>query len=219
MKPWLLTICLALVALSAVAQKSSPEIHADRTVTFQVRAPNATNVAFSFESSKSTPMEKGDGGMWRLTVGPLAPNIYAYSFWIDGIRVADLGSPAVKPEPMPVSSMFEVMSDRPQIFDDADRSQARHPAGRPARLAVRGRARGTQGAHPAPLFRGTTAVFVARHAIRRKSTRIITIFIAAWINYLTLGGEGVDRVPWSTHGSARNSPITCSRQSVSAAPR
>ena len=117
MKPWFLTINLALVAVPAVAQKSSPEIHADRTVTFQIRAPNATNVAFSFESSKSTPMEKGDGGMWRLTVGPLAPNIYAYSFWIDGIRVADLGSPAVKPEPMPVSSMFELMADRPQIFD------------------------------------------------------------------------------------------------------
>ena len=83
MKQWLL-ISLAMLALPAVAQKSSPEIHPDRSVTFQVRAPNATNVAFSFESSKSQPMEKSDGGLWRLTVGPLAPNIYAYSFWIDG---------------------------------------------------------------------------------------------------------------------------------------
>jgi len=117
MKPWFLTVCLTLLALPAAAQKSSPEIHPDRMVTFQVRAPNATNVGFSFESSESQPMQKGDGGIWSLKVGPLAPNIYAYSFWIDGIRVADLGSPAVKPEPMPVSSMFEVMADRPQIFD------------------------------------------------------------------------------------------------------
>jgi enterochelin esterase-like enzyme len=105
-------------ALSASAQQYvSPEIHPDRTVTFQVRATNAAKVAFSFEASPSQPMEKNGRGLWSLTVGPLEPNIYAYSFWIDGVRVPDLASPAVKPEPLPVSSMFEVPAEQPQFFD------------------------------------------------------------------------------------------------------
>jgi enterochelin esterase family protein len=76
----------------------SPEIHPDRTVTFLLDAPNATNVALAFEASASQPMIKDESGTWHLTLGPLQPNIYAYSFWIDGIRVTDLSSPAVKPE-------------------------------------------------------------------------------------------------------------------------
>lgn len=100
------------------AQKTFPEIHPDRTVSFQVRAPNASNVVLTLEASASKrPMEKNADGIWNVTVGPLEPNIYAYSFWIDGVRVADLGSPAVKPEPMPVSSMFEVPAEQPQFFD------------------------------------------------------------------------------------------------------
>lgn len=120
MKQYLILINLALMAAAlpaAAQQRVSPEIHPDRTVTFQVRATNATKVAFSFEASASQPMEKDEHGMWSLTVGPLEPNIYAYSFWIDGIRVSDLASPAVKPEPLPVSSMFEVPADRPQFYD------------------------------------------------------------------------------------------------------
>jgi enterochelin esterase-like enzyme len=118
MKQCLIIVNLAiLTALPTDAQTVSPEIHSNRTVTFQVRAPNATNVMFALESSASKPMEKGERGMWSVTVGPLQPNVYAYSFWIDGIRAPDLASPAVKPEPLPVSSMFEVPADRPQSFD------------------------------------------------------------------------------------------------------
>lgn len=104
-------------ALSVVAQLVSPAVHPDRTVTFWVAAPNATNVAFSFEASPSQPMQKDERGNWSLTGGPLEPNIYAYSFWINGIRVADLASPAIKPEPLPISSMFEVPAEHPQFFD------------------------------------------------------------------------------------------------------
>ncbi|MEO8564067.1 MAG: alpha/beta hydrolase-fold protein [bacterium] len=113
----LLVQCALLSAAPAVAQKSFPDIHPDRTVTFQVKAPAATNVMISLEASTSKKMERDEQGLWRLTIGPLAPNVYAYSVWIDGIRMADLGSPAVKPEPMPLSSMFEIPADKPQIFD------------------------------------------------------------------------------------------------------
>ncbi|MEP7002102.1 MAG: hypothetical protein ABI969_16555, partial [bacterium] len=119
MKRHLLLVPFALLsAAPAVAQKSFPEIHPDRTVTFQVKAPGATNVMISLEASASKKsMERDEQGLWRLTIGPLTPNVYAYSVWIDGLRMADLGSPAVKPEPLPLSSMFEIPADKPQIFD------------------------------------------------------------------------------------------------------
>ena len=118
MKRYLLLVPFALLnAAPAVAQGSYPEIHADRTVTFQVKAPGATNVMISLEASTSNKMERDAQGLWRLTIGPLTPNIYAYSVWIDGMRMADLGSPSVKPEPMPLSSMFEIPADTPQVFD------------------------------------------------------------------------------------------------------
>ncbi|MEO7181317.1 MAG: alpha/beta hydrolase-fold protein [Gemmatimonadaceae bacterium] len=118
MPRYLLLVQLALLsAAPVVAQTSYPDIHPDRTVTFQVKAPGATSVMISLEASTSKKMERDERGLWRLTIGPLTPNVYAYSVWIDGIRMADLGSPAVKPEPMPLSSMFEIPADTPQIFD------------------------------------------------------------------------------------------------------
>ena len=111
-------IKLALIAvIPASAQGVSPEVHPDRTVTFHFRAPNATNVMFALEASAAQSMTKDDHGIWTVTIGPLVPNVYAYSFLMDGVRMPDVTSPATKPEPMAVSTMFEVESDRPQIFD------------------------------------------------------------------------------------------------------
>lgn len=118
MKKCLIILNLVILAtFPASAQKAFPEIHPDRTVTFQVKAPGATNVQISLEASTSKKMEKDERGLWHVTIGPLTPNIYAYSVWIDGIRMADLGSPAVKPEPLPLSSMFEIPAEKPEIFD------------------------------------------------------------------------------------------------------
>ncbi len=121
MKRYLIIIKLALIgvipALAQSAQRVSPEIHPDRTVTFQFGAPNATNVLLALEASAAQQMKKDEHGVWTVTIGPLAPNIYGYSFLMDGIRMPDVASAATKPEPRAVSTMFEVQSDRPQIFD------------------------------------------------------------------------------------------------------
>jgi enterochelin esterase family protein len=118
MKQFLILAHLAFIsALPIVAQQVSPEIHPDRTVTFQLQAANATNVILSLEAAESKPMEKDEHGVWTLTIGPLEPNIYAYGFVVNGLRVPDLGSQSVKPEPKPFSSMFEVPASQPQFFD------------------------------------------------------------------------------------------------------
>ncbi len=94
-------------------QPVSPEVSADRTVTFRVRAPNATNVTVSSEWPGAKAMTKDDAGNWSVTVGPLAPELYSYSFSIDGFQTLDPGNPAVKPGRSPRSSMVEVPGNPP----------------------------------------------------------------------------------------------------------
>ena len=76
----------------------SPEVHADRTVTFRLRAPNDKEVAVSIEGvPKPLPMQKDDQGVWSVTTEPLAPDYYGYSFIADGVGMFDPSNHAVKP--------------------------------------------------------------------------------------------------------------------------
>jgi enterochelin esterase-like enzyme len=67
----------------------SPEIGADNRVTFRLRDPNATEVLLGLEGSKPVPMQKDDQGTWSITVGPLDPDFYGYSFLADGVALVD----------------------------------------------------------------------------------------------------------------------------------
>ena len=91
----------------------SPVVQADRTVTFRVRAPNATNVTVSGEWPGAKAMTKDDAGNWSATVGPLAPELYSYSFSIDGFQTLDPVNPVVKPGRQPRTSIVEVPGTPP----------------------------------------------------------------------------------------------------------
>jgi hypothetical protein len=71
----------------------SPEIHADNKVTFRLSAPKANEVTISGEWMEgfgaSEKMAKDDEGVWSITVGPLKPEFYGYSFSVDGVKVLD----------------------------------------------------------------------------------------------------------------------------------
>src|SRR6476646_3671881 len=58
----------------------SPEIHPDRTVTFRLMAPNASEVTVngSWDGGTNIKMTKDDTGVWSATVGPLAPQLWGY---------------------------------------------------------------------------------------------------------------------------------------------
>ena len=76
----------------------SPEVHSDNRVTFRLRAPNAKEVSVFIESTtKPTPMQKDDQGVWSFTSDPLAPDFYGYSFIVDGVNNFDPSNHAVKP--------------------------------------------------------------------------------------------------------------------------
>ena len=98
-------------------QPVSPEVNSDRTVTFRVRAPNATNVTVSSEWPGAKAMTKDANGNWSVTVGPLAPELYSYSFSIDGFQTLDPGNPAVKPGRSPRTSIVEVPGTPPLMHE------------------------------------------------------------------------------------------------------
>ena len=66
----------------------SPEVNADHSVTFRLRAPNAQNVEVVLEGAVS-PMQRGAEGLWTATSPVLTPEIYSYHFVIDGTSFLD----------------------------------------------------------------------------------------------------------------------------------
>ena len=98
----------------------SPEIGADRMVTFRLRAPKATEVVLSGQFMRGTkPFEKDASGLWTVTVGPVAPEIYEYNFTIDGLKGIDPGNYDVKfgSTASTITSLLEVPADKPTFYD------------------------------------------------------------------------------------------------------
>ncbi len=102
----------------AFAPITSPEVLADRRVTFRLRAPGAKEVSVSGEWPGGTkPMKSDEQGVWSVTLGPLEPEIYGYSFSVDGFQTLDPGNPAVKPMRSPRTSILEIPGDPPRIHE------------------------------------------------------------------------------------------------------
>jgi enterochelin esterase family protein len=74
----------------------SPEVSPDGKVTFRLRAPNAREVAVTGIGARLA-MAKNEQGVWSATTEVLKPDIYAYSFSVDGATFNDPGNPLVKP--------------------------------------------------------------------------------------------------------------------------
>jgi enterochelin esterase family protein len=101
----------------------SPEVGADRAITFRYNAPNATQVTVSGElDGKPYPMTKGADGVWTVKVGPLAPDIYTYSFNVDGVVALDPRNANTKygyGNFGPVS-VVQIAGDSPAFYDVKD---------------------------------------------------------------------------------------------------
>src|SRR4051812_35036843 len=112
MKSSLALTVLAMVAFGQTeAPVRSPEITPVGEVIFRLRAPEAKTVLLTGEFlSGSKPLVKGADGVWSVTVGPLAPEIYNYNLTIDGVRTIDPANPQVKTgsTPSTISSILEI---------------------------------------------------------------------------------------------------------------
>jgi enterochelin esterase family protein len=92
-----LFFAVLLGALPAFAQQNfSPDVQADGRVTFRLWAPNAKDVQLHCEGVKDSVMQKDEHGVWTFTTDPLAPDIYVYSFNVDGLHLIDPGNPLMK---------------------------------------------------------------------------------------------------------------------------
>ena len=71
----------------------SPEILADKKVTFRLLAPKAGTVVLNgnWDNGTNIQMTKDDQGIWSVTVGPLGEQLWGYSFNVDGVKVMDPG--------------------------------------------------------------------------------------------------------------------------------
>ena len=68
---------------------TSPELLPDGRVTFRCRAPQAQEVKVSGQFGPELKLEKGEGGFWTGTTGPVAAGVFEYSFKVDGMNIID----------------------------------------------------------------------------------------------------------------------------------
>jgi enterochelin esterase-like enzyme len=126
------SVSLTLLALAAIAQprasaqfpqrRSTPndtlrstEVAPDKKVTFRIYAPKAEEVSVGGDFGRGGAMTKDDQGVWSLTVGPLTPDFYSYTFTVDGVRTVDPKNAMVKPGVASLDSMFLVPGDEAEF--------------------------------------------------------------------------------------------------------
>jgi enterochelin esterase-like enzyme len=112
-----------------VGAARSPEVKADRTVTFRLRAPEAKKVQLccgpimraiaKTEEEARTPKDfsRAADGTWELTVGPFAPDLYNYTLLVDGVRTLDPGNTEVTVGRDETLNVLNVPGSGPMYYD------------------------------------------------------------------------------------------------------
>ena len=126
----MLAAATALFALPGLAQQAlwggneiiSPEINPDNSVTFRLFAPNAQSVQVTGDFLPTVPVEtpngswdapgvadlvKDENGLWSFTTpDTLAPELYMYSFLVDGLRMMDPSNVFMNRDVATVTNIF-----------------------------------------------------------------------------------------------------------------
>lgn len=94
----------------------SPQVNPDNTVVFRFVSKTAKEVKLSAQFEK-TPlaMSKDSLGVWSITVGPVKPDMYPYSFNVDGVQVADPRNSAIFPNEGFQSNIVEITGNAPLV--------------------------------------------------------------------------------------------------------
>lgn len=82
-------------AESNVPGAQSPRIHADRRITFALKAPDAASLQVAGGDGLGAgpfPMTKGPDGTWTVTTPPSVPGFHYYWFVLNGVEVNDPAS-------------------------------------------------------------------------------------------------------------------------------
>ncbi len=77
----------------------SPEVHADRNITFRLLAPQAQAVRLTGGDipgmGQGKEMAKGENGVWEIRIGPIDAGAYRYNFNVNGVTVIDPRNPSI----------------------------------------------------------------------------------------------------------------------------
>ena len=101
----LLPLALLLAALPASAQRTSHlptinsrEVNSDGSITFRYLNGSATKVEVDTDAAmQPLEMQRDSSGLWSVTTPPLAPEIYGYTFVVDGVEQLDPYNDDVRP--------------------------------------------------------------------------------------------------------------------------
>ena len=139
MKKIILSAALLLIGSLACAQQAlwgaapvvSPEIGSDNTVTFRLKAPNAAKVQVTGDflptQKYKTPFGEFDGpgfadmvqrdGVWEFTTPePLAPELYSYTFVVDGLKINDPSNVYTIRDVASVTNVFLIGGERADLY-------------------------------------------------------------------------------------------------------
>lgn len=140
MRKTITIIAALLMAGSAFAQQAlwggasveSPVINEDGTVTFRYAAPKAVKVTVSgdflptqkiqtpfgeFDAPGAADLKEGEKGVWEYTTDfKVAPEMYTYTFNVDGNTVIDNNNMWVNRDVSSLTSAFIVPGDRADLY-------------------------------------------------------------------------------------------------------
>ena len=117
------TSSFAQQALFGGQQIVTPEIHEDNSVTFRVEAPDATTVTISGDWMPakgfvpgSGEMKKDKKGVWSYTSDELSPELYSYTFTVDGFKSTDPNNPFVVRDVASIMNIFIIGGDQADLY-------------------------------------------------------------------------------------------------------
>lgn len=112
---------LLAASLSARAQQrppaiNSPEVHPDHSITFRYFSRKASKVTVSGEFLKApVAMTNDTSGIWSVTVPPVKPDIYPYSFRVDSVQIADPNNTYIFANERFKRSLVDIPGDGPLV--------------------------------------------------------------------------------------------------------
>jgi len=126
------TFAFAQQALWGGSQIVSPDIHEDGTVTFRLKAPKAVKVQVTgdflptqkvdtpfgeFDAPGIADLKEGKEGVWEFTTPePLAPELYSYTFVVDGLRINDPSNVYMIRDVASVTNVFLIDGGRADLY-------------------------------------------------------------------------------------------------------
>ncbi|MFZ2898931.1 MAG: alpha/beta hydrolase-fold protein [Saprospiraceae bacterium] len=112
-------------------QITSPEVHANGSVTFRMYAPQADSVQVTgdflptvktqspyglVDAPGKAHLSKAENGLWTYTTDSLAPELYSYLFIVDGLGTTDPANPFLIRDVAMVSNIFIVGGGQADLY-------------------------------------------------------------------------------------------------------